>query len=127
MIKKKWIVPGLLVLVMAMLLTACDKKIMYVGSDFGSKVKASYRLFTGTDEKTVKLKSGDTLVVDYRSKVEKGELTIKLYDPDGQLVRELGTGESGSEEIEVDKDGKYKFEITGKDAKGSYEIKYSKE
>ncbi|WP_277468715.1 MULTISPECIES: hypothetical protein [unclassified Paenibacillus] len=122
---KKWVVTGMLVLVIAMLLSACDKKIMYVGSDFGSKVKASYRLFTGTDEKKVKLKSGDTLVVDYRSKVEKGELTIELYDPDGQLVKELGTGESGSEEIEADKDGKYKFEITGKGAKGSYEIKYS--
>lgn len=124
---KKWIVPGVLVLVLAMLLTACEKKIMYVGSDFGSKVKASYKLFTGTDVKKVKLKSGETLVVDYKSKVEKGELTIKLYDPDGQLVKELDTGESGSEEIEADKDGKYKFEITGKGAKGSYEIKYSTE
>ncbi|KUP21268.1 hypothetical protein [Paenibacillus sp. DMB5] len=122
---KKWIVPGVLVLMLAMLLTACEKKIMYVGSDFGSKVKASYKLFTGTDVKKVKLKSGETLVVDYKSKVEKGELTIKLYDPDGQLVKELETGGSGSEEIEADKDGKYKFEITGKGAKGSYEIKYS--
>ncbi|WP_342562135.1 hypothetical protein NST84_21225 [Paenibacillus sp. FSL R7-0345] len=124
---KKWIVPGVLVFVLAMLLTACEKKIMYVGSDFGSKVKASYKLFTGTDVKKIKLKSGETLVVDYKSKVEKGELTIKLYDPDGQLVKELDTGESGSEEIEADKDGKYKFEITGKGAKGSYEIKYSTE
>lgn len=122
---KKWIIPGVLVLMLAMLLTACEKKIMYVGSDFGSKVKASYKLFTGTDVKKVKLKSGETLVVDYKSKVEKGELTIKLYDPDGQLVKELETGGSGSEEIEADKDGKYKFEITGKGAKGSYEIKYS--
>ncbi|AIQ48477.1 hypothetical protein R70723_23090 [Paenibacillus sp. FSL R7-0273] len=125
--KKKWIVPVMLMLVLAMLLTACDKKLMFVGSESGSKVKASYKLFSGTDDKKVKLKSGETLAVDYKSKVEKGELTIELYDPDGELVKDFNTGEAGSERIEADKDGAYKFIITGKSAKGSYEIKFTTE
>ncbi|WP_042197191.1 hypothetical protein [Paenibacillus camerounensis] len=125
--KKKWIVPGMLVLVLAMLLTACDKKMMFIASESGSKIKASYKLFSGTDDKKVKLKSGETLTVDYKSKVERGELTIALYDPDGELVKDFNTGETGSEEITAGKDGTYKFIITGEGAKGSYEIKFSTE
>ncbi|MNP87103.1 hypothetical protein D3C76_1877740 [compost metagenome] len=57
--------------------------------------------------------------------MEKGELTIKFYDPDNELLKDLSTNKSGNEEIGVDKDGTYRFEITGKKTKGSYEITYN--
>lgn len=124
--KRKWILPGILALMIIMLLAACDKRVVFVGSssDTNNQIKASYSLFTGTDEKKVNLKSGETLAVDYRSEVAKGDLTIKLYDPDNQLLKALSTNKSGNEKIEADKAGTYRFEITGSSAKGSYEITY---
>ncbi len=115
---------GILVLVIVTVLTACDKKLMFVGYSTKNKVAASYKLFTGTDEKKVSLKKGDTLAVDYQSEVKKGELTINFYDPDNQLVQSISTNESGNEKIEVNKDGKYRFKINGKHTKGSYKITY---
>ncbi|WP_054941606.1 hypothetical protein [Paenibacillus ihuae] len=124
--KKKWVLLGTLVLLIVTVLAACDKTVMFVGSNSSSKnkVKASYRLFTGTEEKKVRLKSGETLAINYQSKVEKGELTIKLYDPDNQLIQDMSINESGDEKIGVNKDGIYRFEITGNKTRGSYELKY---
>ncbi|MNL21505.1 hypothetical protein D3C87_1427990 [compost metagenome] len=125
--KRKGIFLGVLVLMIGTLLAACDKKLVFVGSNTSTnnKIEASYRLFTGTEEKKVSLKNGEKLVIDYQSEVEKGELTIKLYDPDDQLLQDLSTNKSGNENIEVRKDGIYRFEITGNDTKGSFKITYN--
>ncbi|QSF45040.1 hypothetical protein [Paenibacillus tianjinensis] len=124
--KRKWVFSGILVLVIVTMLAACDKRLMFVGSSSSTKNKiaASYKLFTGTDEKKISLKKGDTLAVDYQSEVKKGELTINFYDPDNQLVQSISTNESGNEKIEVNKDGKYRFKINGKHTQGSYKITY---
>lgn len=113
-------------LMIVTVLAACDKKLVFVGSNSNTKnkIEASYRLFTGTEEKKISLKNGETLVIDYQSEVEKGQLTIKLYDPDDQLLQDLSTNKSGNENIEVSKDGMYRFEITGDNTKGSFEITY---
>ncbi len=107
-------------------LAACDKKLLFVGSNSNTKnkIEASYRLFTGTEEKKISLKNGETLVIDYQSEVEKGELSVKLYDPDDQLLQDLSTNKSGNENVEVSKDGMYRLEITGDNTKGSYKITY---
>ncbi|MNF18092.1 hypothetical protein D3C80_2219800 [compost metagenome] len=52
-------------------------------------------------------------------------MTIKLYDPDDQLLKDLSTNKSGTEELEANKDGIYRFRITGDNTKGSYEITYN--
>ncbi|MBA9086010.1 hypothetical protein FHR92_002482 [Fontibacillus solani] len=51
-------------------------------------------------------------------------MTIKLYDPDNQLLKDLSTNKSGNEKIGVDKDGIYRLEIKGNNTKGSYELTY---
>ncbi|SDF46154.1 hypothetical protein SAMN04488542_11146 [Fontibacillus panacisegetis] len=124
--KRKWIFLGILVLIIVTLLAACNERVVFMGfsSSTKNKIEASYKLFTGTDEKKVSLKNGQTLAIDYQSKVEKGELTIKLYDPDNQLLKDLSTNKSGNEKIGVDKDGIYRLEITGNNTKGSYELTY---
>lgn len=125
--KRKWVFMGISVLMIVILLASCEKKLMFVGSNFSTKnkVEASYKLFTGTEERKVKMKNGQTLTINYQSKVEKGELTIKLYDPDDQLLKDLSTNKSGAEELEANKDGIYRFRITGDNTKGSYEITYN--
>ncbi|MNW38111.1 hypothetical protein D3C74_151700 [compost metagenome] len=124
--KRKWTFLGILVLLIVTLLAACNERIVFMGSSSSTKnkIEASYKLFTGTDEKKVSLKNGQTLAIDYQSEVQKGELTIKLYDPDNQLLKDLSTNKSGNEKIGVDKDGIYRLEITGNNTKGSYELTY---
>lgn len=124
---KKWIKLGVLIIMASVLLTSCDKRMMFVGSSTKSKLSASYKLFTGTEEKKVKLKSGETLSMDYNSKVEKGELSMKLYGPDNEVLKELGTNESGTEKVEADQDGKYRIEVKGEDTKGSFEVTFKVE
>lgn len=124
---KKWITLGILTIMATLLLTSCDKRMMFVGSSTKSKLSASYKLFTGTEEKKVKLKSGETLSMDYNSKVEKGELSMKLYGPDNEVLKELGTNESGTEKIEADQEGKYRIEVKGEDTKGSFEVAFKVE
>lgn len=117
---------GILALITAimLILTACDLRVLSISSNVGSNVRASYKYFTGNDIKKFKVKSGETMIIDYQSKVKKGDLSIKLYDPDDTLIKEFATNEVGVEEIKADKDGKYKIEIIGKSTSGSFKVKY---
>lgn len=124
---KKYKLLILALLTSAMLLTGCDTRLMFVGSNNGKQMKASYKLLSGSETKTLKLKEGDTLLLDYTSKVEKGKLTIKLYDPDHELVKELTPNATAEEQLDITKDGKYKLEIVGRKTSGSYKIRYSTE
>ncbi|MBP2116154.1 hypothetical protein [Paenibacillus silagei] len=125
--KNKWMKMGIFIIMASVLLTSCDKKIMYVGSSTKSKISGSYKLFTGTEEKKLSMKSGETISIDYKSKVEKGRLSMKLYGPDNEVLTELATNESGTEKVEAGKDGKYRIEIKGQDAKGSFKVAFKVE
>lgn len=124
---KKWMTLGILIIMASVLLTSCDKKIMYAGSSTKSKISASYKFFTGTEEKKLSMKSGETISIDYRSKVEKGQLSMKFYGPDNQMLTELAINESGTEKVEAKKDGKYRIEIKGEDTKGSFKVAFKVE
>ncbi|ETT52400.1 MULTISPECIES: hypothetical protein [unclassified Paenibacillus] len=124
---KKWMTLGILIIMASVLLTSCDKKIMYVGSSTKSKISGSYKFFTGTEEKKLSMKSGETISIDYKSKVEEGQLSMKLYGPDNQVLTELATNESGTEKVKADKDGKYRIEIKGEETKGSFKVAFKVE
>jgi methionine-rich copper-binding protein CopC len=124
--KRKWIFISMLSLIILTLMVACDKKVVFVGSSSSTenKTEASYSRFTGTEEKKISLKNGETLAIEYQSEVEEGELAIKLYDPDNQLLQSLSTNKSGNEKVGASKDGVYRIEIKGNKTKGSYRIEF---
>ncbi|WP_379154496.1 hypothetical protein [Paenibacillus sp. sgz5001063] len=125
---KRW--QGLCLLILTgslIMVTGCEKKLMYVGSSTPHQIKASYRLLSGTEKHNLKLKEGDTIHISYASKVEKGELTMKLYDPDHKLFKELETDKEGEEDLQIQQTGTYKLEIVGTGTKGSFKFKYAKE
>ncbi|MNC39499.1 hypothetical protein D3C76_57270 [compost metagenome] len=107
-----------------LLIAGCEKQVMYVGSSTPHQIKASYWLLSGTEKKTLKLKEGDMLLLSYASKVEKGELSMKLYDPDHKLFKELETNKEGEEELEIQKSGSYKLKIVGTGTRGSFKVSY---
>lgn len=113
-----------LIIVMIVFLTACDLRVLSTSSNVGNNIHASYKYFTGNDVKRFKVKSGETMIISYVSKVKKGDLSIMLYDPDDTLINEFPTNETGVAEIKADKDGKYKIEIIGKSTSGSFKVIY---
>jgi hypothetical protein len=114
----------MLTFMIIMLLTACEKSLLWVSSNVGNNLHASYKLFTGNEVKKIKAHSGETMIINYNSKVKKGALSMKLYDPDDTFIKEFATNEAGTEEIIADKDGKYKLEIVGEGTSGSFEVDY---
>lgn len=79
------------------------------------------------DAEKLSMKSGETISIDYKSKVEEGQLSMKLYGPDNQVLTELATNESGTEKVKAGKDGKYRIEIKGEDTKGSFKVAFNVE
>lgn len=124
--KRKRFFIVILVLMVATLLAACDKKVVFMGSSSSSnnQMEASYRYFTGTEEKKISMKKGETLAIDYQSEVEKGELTIKLYGPENHLLQSLSSNKAGNEKLGISQDGKYRIQVSGNKTKGSYKITY---
>jgi len=125
--KKSIIMILALVLLTLTVFTGCDSNIqlMSMGSNAGNKINYSYKLFTGTHTKSIKVEKGKTIVIDYSSEVKKGELDLKIFDPDENVVLELETNKTGTEELIAEKDGKYELIITGSKTNGSFNVKWN--
>lgn len=117
-----------ILLTMAILVTitlsGCTKRIMWSGNDLPGHKKASYKSFTGTEARAFQVQKGQTVSFEYDSKVDKGTLSIKVLDSAKNEVMELPTGEKGSKELKVEKEGKYKLVITGDKTGGSFDIRW---
>jgi hypothetical protein len=125
-LKRNLIISLVVVILTMAVLTGCDSNmsLLYVGSDTGDKISGSYKLFTGTKSKTINAEKGETIVIDYSSEVKSGELALKVLDPDKEIALELETNKAGTEEINAEKDGKYRLIITGNKTNGSFNVKW---
>ncbi|RCX07345.1 hypothetical protein DFR58_1564 [Anaerobacterium chartisolvens] len=83
--------------------------------------------FDGTRYAKFNAKEGDSISFTYEFKVEKGELSIKIIDPDNETIMELQPNQKGTEKIEIKKDGDYEVVVKGSKAGGSYSIKWKLE
>lgn len=88
-------------------------------------MKASFGYLTGVDKKEVKFTSGQNILLKYNIKVEKGSLDIKLVDSQENGIYEFEPTGNHTKELEITKTDKYQIVITGKEAKGSYEITWT--
>ncbi len=124
--KKSIIIRLAFVLLTLVVFTGCDNSIavLNIGSSAGNQMHYTYKLFTGTKTKKISVEKGKTIVIDYSSEVKKGELTLKVFDPDKNVVLELEKNKSENKELKVEKDGEYKFVITGKKADGNISVKW---
>jgi thymidine phosphorylase len=100
----------------------CEASVGYIGSNSGNKITASYYLFSGTKTATIDVVAGKTLVVNYKSQVKQGELTIKLFDSEKKLVAELETNTTGTKTIKTAFSEKYELNITGTNTEGSFTV-----
>jgi archaellum biogenesis ATPase FlaH len=96
----------------------------YSGSSVGRKIKGSYQFFDGTKIKVISAKEGKTIVINFASEVQEGELTMSILDPSNDLVAELQTNTTGIKEINSDKNQKYRLVIRGMQTKGSFNVNW---
>lgn len=117
---EKWCL--LLLFCLLIVITGCEKKVMYMWSNFGDQIKASYHHFHGTETKNITLEEGEILYLEYSSKVQEGSLTITLLDPDGKEVAQLETNTTGTMQVEAASTGSYRLVIKGNKTKGSFDV-----
>jgi len=100
---------------------------LYIGAvqnNTANGLKASYAFFNGRETRVIPVEAGQTLEFSYKSTVEQGELTITVEDPAKNKVANLKSGVDASEEVNADQAGNYRLVITGKETKGSYDVKW---
>lgn len=119
----------ILVLTVLLLLAACNAsniKVGYVTSNIGNTITASYYYFDGTESKEIKGEPGEIIAVAYNSEVKKGNLTMEIQSPTGD-VYVLPTDQTTEEllEIPVDKTGTYRLIINGERTRGSFSVAWS--
>ena len=96
----------------------------YRGSSVGKKINGSYKFIEGTKIKIISAKEGKTIVINFTSEVQEGELTMNVLDSSNDLVAELETNTTGTKEINSDKNQKYRLVIRGTQTKGSFNVNW---
>lgn len=116
---------SLLILILVIVITGCDRRLLYVGNSTSNSIYGSYKLFSGTEDKNINLKQGEILNIKYSSEVTSGKLSIQLFNPDGKLVNDFKTNVSDDVEVKAEQSGKYQIKVTGDDASGSFDVNFS--
>jgi len=124
--KKKGLLIFLLVVIVSTLaFTGCTRKLMWSGNSGKDHIHATYKRFTGTEKEGIRLKEGDTLVINYQSEVNEGTLSLTITDPDGNQVLSMESDTEGTERLGAEERGKYTLHIRGDETGGSFEINWS--
>lgn len=118
----------MLIVFSTVVISGCSYSIGSVQSSWGGKIDASYVTLNDQKEKSIKLKGGEILVLDYKVTVKKGALTINVTGPDKKELWEVKFTEDGADTVEIpaEMSGKYIITIIGEKTGGGYHIKTSK-
>lgn len=131
---KQWIIAVLVVLQIG-LLAACTQYRTFTEESFDgehiewrettgtSSFAPSFGTYNGKDVRSFPVKKGETVTVQYESKVEAGTLTLRVLDAEGGELAVLPVNEKGIKKLKAEADGKWKIESTGDRAKGSFKIR----
>lgn len=116
---------SLLILTLVIVITGCDRRLLYIGNSTSNAMNGSFKLFTGTEDKKVKLKQGEILKIKYTSEVTSGKLFIQLFNPEKELVKDFKSNASDDVEFKAEQSGKYQIKVIGEDASGSFDVSFT--
>jgi hypothetical protein len=123
-----WLALVCVLLASALPLSACDKlgglKVGFAGGNEANRIYGRYMYFNDTDTRTISAKTGQIITFTYVSAVTSGELAIKVWDGNKSLAAELETNTSGTKDVAAVQIDNYTLEITGKETKGSYDVRW---
>ena len=98
-------------------------------SDLDS-IKCSYSTFTGTEERIIKVKIGDCILLNYSITVDEGSVEIEVRDPAGEVLwkHQFEKGSfASSVKIKANQSGWHKVVIRGENAGGSFDVSWKVE
>ena len=96
----------------------------YTGSNIGSHIDGSYKLFDGTQSKTIPVKVKQVMEFSYNSTVEEGKLSMTLEDTEKVKVLEFPINTSGVVYINADNTGNYHLIIVGDKTRGRFSVSW---
>ena len=99
--------------------------LMSISSNTSTRLKNSYKYFSGTETKTISLKEGETLNINYSSTVKKGSLKISVLNSKGDTLKTLPSNTNSTETINSEKADKLKIKVEGTKTSGNYDITWS--
>jgi hypothetical protein len=128
-----WFIAGGAVLLVVFAFT-CGVKESKVGSFQWSRLKrydsdkAKFRKIHGRIVRSLGFKDTKHLRVEYAVACVEGNLSLSIIEPNGNRTTLFSgdqVNDSGTEIIEVTPGSKYKLEIKGERAKGTYEVSWT--
>lgn len=107
------------IFILSFILVSCSrgsaKTIKSTEVNMPNSISLSHGSFDGYKYRKLKLKEGQKITLNTEVTTEKGELSIKLLDDNGnELYNVKNDKEKDSKTIEIKEDGKYKLQIEGK-------------
>lgn len=119
----------ILLLVAGALLAACEDSELrtgWSGSHTSGHMDYSYNTFSGDEVGRATLDEGEELTVEYDAEVDKGTLTIRVEDPDGDTLQAITLEEDDSDTwtITASQDGQHIVVVEGDDTGGSFDVEW---
>lgn len=123
---QKVLVVGLLLSLVGLLAGCGERKIQvgWVASSAPGRFSASYASFTGSETRTVRADAGEMLVLRYEIEVNRGTLSVRVEDPDGEILWDASFEEAAVDSVQIpaEQDGRYAITVQGDGAGGSFEL-----
>ncbi len=115
-----------ILLIFLVLLSACTRKIGWVGMNYDSKMKAAYTGFTGPESAIIRLDPGEGFLLEYQVTVEEGGLTLQMTGPDGQVIwaEAFRTDDEGQFQFTSENGGRYLLQAIGDETRGGYDLSW---
>jgi hypothetical protein len=116
----------LILIVLITMLTACTRKVGWVGSNIGNSFDATYQVFEGEETEKIRLSNGDRFSLNYDIIVEKGALTLQIRDPNKTLIWEESFRENIQDSLSFSAEtgGRYTLDIIGDETQGGFDLQW---
>lgn len=118
----------MLLTLLVSLLSGCSYSMGMVSNEWGGKIDKTYITYNEEDHKSVNLKEGEKLILDYKATVSKGTLSLNVTGPDKDELWGIKLDKDGAATVEIPakKAGAYVINMKGEKTGGGLHIKIDK-
>lgn len=112
---------------LAGVLTSCASsmmQLMWAESNLPGRLKAIYGVFSGAEVRSVQIDAGETLVLNYKARVNRGTLAIHVENTDEEVLWEVLLDEDGEGNVEVAvaQEGRCTIVVKGEETRRNFDL-----
>jgi hypothetical protein len=96
----------------------------YVVTSLPGLIRASFQTFDLKESQPVGAQAGQTISIQYKAELTKGYVIFQFQNPENEVVWEQSVDSNASDQVDVvaEQTGRFRVNVIGEDAGGSYEI-----